>query len=254
VRAFASLLLAVLLSAGCAMAAVPRALSFFADEEDARVLLAWLNADPEIAVIVADGPRTPKILFLFGYRPPQRWRAVRGLNSLKDGEHSLWYVPAGPLTMLKADPNAADVPIPDPWAGWTEERLGADPDKPYFGPSHRAVIRLTLWTRHRPYTQTEMETLDETISYWTEGHDVIVESHLQWGGGNAKVEDWWRRLEAFMKRSATPLAAHLEPSEVVWAFPSALKKLKAGMRYEARGWDLDRSIRRAALPAPRPAK
>jgi hypothetical protein len=254
VRAVISLLLAVLLSAGRPMAAPPGALSFFADEEDARILLAWLNADPEIAFIVADGPRTPRILFYLGYRPPQRWRAVRGLKSLKDGEHSLWYVPAGPLLMLTAEPSAGDVPIPDPWAGWTEERPSAFPDKPSLGSSHRGVIRLTLWTRHRPYTRSEMETLDETISYWTEGHDLLVESHFQWGGGSAKVQEWWRRLEAFVKRSATPLAAHLEPSEVVWAFPSALRKLKAGMRYEARGWKLDRSIRRAVLPRSKPGK
>src|SRR5215469_11209539 len=35
------------------------ALSFFADEQDARILLGRLNADPEIAFIVPDGPRLP---------------------------------------------------------------------------------------------------------------------------------------------------------------------------------------------------
>jgi hypothetical protein len=34
-------------------------LSFFADEQDARILLDRLNADPEIAFIVPDGPRMP---------------------------------------------------------------------------------------------------------------------------------------------------------------------------------------------------
>src|SRR5262249_58638506 len=40
-----------------------RALSFFADEHDARVLIARLNAEPEIAFIVPDGPR-PSLLSL----------------------------------------------------------------------------------------------------------------------------------------------------------------------------------------------
>jgi len=34
-------------------------LSFFADEQDAPILLGRLNADPEIAAIVPDGPRMP---------------------------------------------------------------------------------------------------------------------------------------------------------------------------------------------------
>ena len=34
-------------------------LSFFADEQDAPTLLGRLNADPEIAFIVPDGPRMP---------------------------------------------------------------------------------------------------------------------------------------------------------------------------------------------------
>jgi hypothetical protein len=36
------------------------ALSFFADEEDARILLGRLNGDREIAFIVPDGPRLPQ--------------------------------------------------------------------------------------------------------------------------------------------------------------------------------------------------
>ncbi len=90
--------------------------------------------------------------------------------------------------------------------------------------------------------------MDAVISYWTGGHDLLVASDFQWGGGSDQTAQWGRRLEAFMKRAATPLAASLEPSEVFWAFPSALKKLKAGMRYEARGWNLDQPIRRATVP------
>jgi len=246
--------------------------SFFADKKDAPVLIDWLNADPDLAVIVADGPRAPKItpelllkLLLEKLRPDgdgkgvtimgrpdtghrQRWRAVRGTKSLQDGEHILWYVPAGPLPLLRTDPNAPDATIPDPWAGWTEERPGADADMPYFGPSHRAVIRLSLWTRHRPYTPDELATLDETISYWTEGHDVLVASDFQWGGGSDATRQWWSRLEAWLSRAAVPLASSWDPQVVFWAFPSALRKLKGGMRYEARGWNLDEAVRRAATP------
>lgn len=255
------------------MAAGAGALSFFADEEDARILLDWLNADPEIAFIVADGPRAPPIA---PQHPPsgqdggkatayvsvgcpdtghrQRWRAVRGAQSLEDGRRSLWYVPAGPLPLLKAAPKAPHPRIPDPWAGWTEERPGLDCDTPYFGPAHPAEIRITLWTRHRPYTPAERATLRKIISYWILGYDLLVASEFQWGGGNAQAQRWWSRLEAWMSRAAVPLASSQDSREVFWAFPSALKKLKAGMRYEARGWDLDSAIRRAAVHPPKSAK
>jgi hypothetical protein len=222
------------------------------DEKDAPILVDWLNADPDLAVIVADGPRAPKLtpemllkllqeqmspemkkklspdwkkkrLVIMG-RPDtghrQRWRAVREVRSLKDGGHSLWYVPAGPLPLVKADSHERDATIPDPWAGWTEEAPGADPDTPYFGPSHPAAIHLTLWTRHRPYTQAERETLDlTTIGYWTGNHDLLVASDFQWGGGSDATLQWWRRLEAFMKRTATPLPARLQPARCSGPFP-----------------------------------
>jgi hypothetical protein len=94
------------------------ALSFFADEQDARILLGRLNADPEIAFIVPDGPRMPPPNELLPASPPivgqrtvlmltmaacaldgywQRWRAVRPVDGLNDGEHILWHIPAGPL-------------------------------------------------------------------------------------------------------------------------------------------------------------
>jgi hypothetical protein len=280
-RLLASCLAAIAgLLATSPMAVAQGALSFFADDKDARVLIDWLNADPDLAVIVADGPRAPKLtpemlLRLLPEKPPsdfknkmpadwkkkgvvifgrpdtghrQRWRAVRGVESLQDGGHSLWYVPAGPLPLIRANPSERSAPIPDPWAGWTEESPGADPDTPYFGPSHPAAIRLTLWTRHRPYTRAELSTLDEVNGYWTGRHDLLVASDFQWGGGSAETGQWWARLQGFLNKAAVRLASNEDPKEVFWAFPSALRKLKAGMRYEARGWGLDRAIRSAALP------
>ena len=94
------------------------ALSFFADEQDARILLGRLNADPEIAFIVPDGPRMAPPNELLPASPPivgqrtvlvltmaacaldgywQQWRAVRPVDGLNDGEHILWHIPAGPL-------------------------------------------------------------------------------------------------------------------------------------------------------------
>jgi hypothetical protein len=46
-------------------------------------------------------------------------------------------------------------------------------------------------------------------------------------------------------------ATRLKPSGEQWsfrAFPSTLGKLKGGMAYEAKGWDLDEAIRTADDP------
>src|SRR5262245_59581762 len=92
------------------------ALPFFAAGEDLAAILAWLNADPDVAFIVPDGPKdpldavherrraspeggaNPLLLRDPGYR--QRWKAAREVSSLRDGPHSLWHVPAGPLPLV----------------------------------------------------------------------------------------------------------------------------------------------------------
>ncbi|MBD2256554.1 hypothetical protein [Pseudanabaena sp. FACHB-2040] len=100
------------------------ALSCFIDDEDVALLLEQLNADPEIAIIVADGQRSVQEAyhdrltmainsirekfpegssFSFhdlpdnGYR--QRWKAVDKVSELADGNHCLWHIPAGPLPL-----------------------------------------------------------------------------------------------------------------------------------------------------------
>ena len=152
-------------------------ISFFADGTDVNTLLNRLNADPEIAFIAPDGPLDPEVAyanriqkttrdwtkptsFTFygsyglvedGFR--QRWKAVRTVERLKDGNHKLWHIPAGPLPLLAED--GPDRDIHDPWEGWTERRSGADPTTPYFGAGHPAEIRLELWTRDHPYSKEE---------------------------------------------------------------------------------------------------
>jgi len=239
-----------------------RALSFFADEHDARILIARLNADSEIAFIVPDGPRPSLLSQLLNTGHRQRWKAVQTADALEDGAHILWHVPAGALPLLGVEgPSTlrppSDPPIPDPWAGWIEEWRGADPQIPYFGPNCPASIFLELWTRHRPYTHVERTTVSPVVTYWTQGYDVLVASGLQWGFGHWRPPPpqtlrWWNLLEIWMSQNALKLHDPIDPGVVFWAFPSALRKLKGGMRYEARGWNLDGSIRVAEIPTPKP--
>ena len=226
-----------------------------------------LNADPEIAFLVPDGPLDPQEAYLTrlrasmggrsdaafytpfnirddGYR--QRWQAVPTVEDLKDGNHSLWHVPGGPLSLLTY--SGLDQVIPDPWEGWTEQRPGADPTTPYFGGGCPAEIGLELWTRHRPYSKQERASLPVLVSYWDDDHDLLVASDFEWIGGHygsapPQTRRWWDRLRAWMRRNAVRLSDH---RQTFWAFPSAFEKLRAGMAYEARGWDLNESIRAAA--------
>jgi hypothetical protein len=177
------------------------ALSFFADEQDARILLDRLNADPEIAFIVPDGPRMPPPNERMPASPPigdqqpakgfevaiatcrwgwngywQRWRAVRPVDGLKDGEHILWHISAGPLLVSDNGPGRRGW-RPDPWVGWTSERPVCEPNL-----TPAATIRLQLATRYAAYTAEERTTISPLISYWIKG-DLLVASDFQYGPG-----------------------------------------------------------------------
>lgn len=240
-------------------------LSFFIDERDIDLLVDRLNADPEIAFIVPEGPPENKnaeprrgltLIVEDGelktdVEPPRRWKAVRTVGALPDGRNSLWHIPAGPLPLIevKKDPMALMPligpkspphypPIPDPWSGW----IGTD----QFGPGCLPWIRLEVWTRHRPYTGEERATLHQLISFWADENDKLVVSGFQWTGSHfrpapPKTQRWWNRMRGWMDRNAVKLRAGVN----FWAFPSALEKLKSGMQYYSRNFDLDDAIRHA---------
>jgi hypothetical protein len=269
------------------LAAMP-ALSFFADGRDLNLLLDRLNADPEIAFIIPDGPLDPEValsnrlqaamegrteaVFYLPYNIPddgyrQRWKAVRTVDHLNDGNHSLWHVPAGALPLLTYD--GRERTIPDPWAGWTEQSPAADRTTPYFGPAHSAEIRLTLWTRYRRYSEEEKDSLPVLNASWDD-EDVLVRSDVQWVGSRyasfeslcsngrppAATKRWWNRLRAWFARSATRL---YDGRATFWALPSALRRLKGGLAYDCRGWSLTKSLKKAKprpsdLVSPRPVE
>jgi hypothetical protein len=248
-------------------------LSFFIDEHDLGLLLDRLNADPEIAFIVPDDPLWPENgkpdepprlspaflvhripagdLELEIERPLRlRWKAVRAVDALQDGEHSLWHMPAGPLPLIEMDAGPRPLtgpegprypPIPSPWEGW----IGPAG----FGPGCHPWIRLESWTRHRPYTQQERTALHKHNAFWLNQDDMLVVSGFQWTGSHFRpappqTRRWWNRMKGWVDRTAIKLRG--DPG--FWAFPSALQKLKGGMRYYSRNFDLDGAIRAAELP------
>lgn len=239
-------------------------LSFFIDERDICLLLDRLNEDPEIAFIVPGGPPENRkaearrgLTFVVEnnelkaeVEPVRQWKAVRTVDSLADGLHSLWHVPAGslPLIEVKKDPDPMPLigpnspplypPIPDPWSGW----IGTD----QFGPGCLPWVRLEVWTRHQPYTQDERATLQELNAFWTKNHELLVVSGFQWTGNHFRpappqTQRWWNRIRGWVDRNAVKLRSGVN----FWAFPSALEKLKSGMRYYSRNFDLDDAIQHA---------
>jgi hypothetical protein len=233
----------------------PVTLSFFARPADVPLLLERLNADPQIAFIVPEGLTPEQVIKDFALKqiPPgtkaaslvlvcihsdyrQRWRAVRHVESLAEGTQSLWHVPAGPLPLLTADGSLPERMIPDPWAGWTEEKPACMPYTAYFGPNWPAEIRLDLWTHKH-------------------GYDLGA-SALAWAGGPVQTQRWFKEMEVWFSQHAARLSAPRwqdpDGTQIFWAFPAALEDLKAGVKYYARGFDLDDSVRNAVPPAPAP--
>ena len=175
-------------------------ISFVADEDDLRTVLAYLNDNPEVAFIVADGPG--------------RWRAVEALERLDVGRITLWHVPSGPLPLLQARLGQPDLPIQDPWHGWHELRPGYDKSQPWFGPSHTGVMSL-LPNPRGPGTR----------------HGVGI-SEFQWIGNRYSVigrgaapatERFWKSLRRWIVRQTTSRASTGDSP----AFPSAMAKIRA---------------------------
>jgi hypothetical protein len=265
-RLLRQLIITALLSTGCLVCfpvagnaeepALGGALSFFADEQDLTILLRRLNADPEIAFVVPDGPPMMSRLSLLGlglsdfsYCPWgsdgywRRWRVMRPAQHLNDAEmHFLWHISAGPLATYPAQ--GEPQPIPDPWAGWTSEHPACVPNL-----TPAATIRLSLVTRWAAYSAAERASLHELNAYWLQG-DLLVASDFQWSGASLQPGDggktarWMAQFQDWLRRNTVGLSDHTR-TEVFWTFPSALQRLKSAIRYSARGYDLDESIRAA---------
>lgn len=211
-------------------------LSFFADEQDAELLLSWLNEEGEIAFIVQDQPQASQ---------QRKWKAVRTISRFTAEKYSLWHLPTGALPL-----SGSNQTITDPWKGWIEQRRGRDSRTPYFGPGHPAEIRLELWLRHQPYTDAERATLWKQVSWYMGDTDLLPVSGFQWIGSKAPRHtwQWWQRLTAWISQNSIRVG-RFEGSRrkewSFWAFPSAFTKLRSGMAYYARGYELEDAIRNA---------
>jgi hypothetical protein len=113
--------------------------------------------------------------------------------------------------------------IADPWAGWTELRVGADDRVPFFGAGAPGIIWWDVRTRSR-----KPETIGLSSFGWIGNHYRILGF-----SAHESTEKWWKQLRMLPKRLKAiriPRSGPLDgPKCEVWAFPSALSKILDGV-------------------------
>ena len=188
-------------------------LPMYVTEQDAPVLIELLSQDPEIAFLVADGPK--------------RWRAVQSFAPKSPFRIGLWHIPSGPLPLLLANQDHPPAHVLDPWAGWNEERTGADPTTPYFGPGHPGVFWLNL----------RLGGVDAGSCCGLSSFEWIGNHYRLIGNGAAEsTELWWKLLRRQISRIARKvprqgLSGTAKPE--IFAFPHAHETLAAGANADA---------------------
>lgn len=183
-------------------------LPMYIAEQDAALVMEALSGDRDIAFLIPDGLK--------------RWRAVESLAPKGSGRVGLWHVPSGPLPLLPAAPGAPVGYVPDPWAGWEEQRTGADPTTPYFGAGHPGVVWLNLHLEGR-----DRDSCCGFSSFeWIGTHYRLIGN-----GALESTEAWWKALRRRIAKLSHKvprqrLASAFPPD--VFALPHAYALLVAG--------------------------
>ena len=183
-------------------------LPLYLDEVDAADLLGLLNFDRDLAFIVSTGRG--------------QWVARRAVDLAADGRHCLWHSPIGPLPLLR-EVGRPDGVISDPWAGWIEERSGADPSQPYFGPGHPGII----WWNLRMRSRRIPGGLGLSSFEWVGNHFRLTGSPA-----DPRTEAWWAHLRKEIRRRKARRIPRQGPPDgpgaEIWALPSAFAKIESG--------------------------
>ena len=180
----------------------------YVTREDAAWLLGVLNADDEIAFLVAAGPG--------------RWKARRMVDELPAGRTmALWHIPSGPLPLV----GTTNSDIPDPFAGWQEQVTGMDPTVPYFE-NHAGVV----WLTYRPDGLSRGSACGLSSFQWIGDHYAVIGKPAP-----ETTERWWAGLICKVEAAATlvPRKSLTAPSPPeIHAFPAALRLLNDGKTFD----------------------
>ncbi len=181
---------------------------FYADESDFRPIIDRLNADADLAIILPAGRG--------------RWSARAQVAELPDGKYLLWHIPAGSLPLLSNTSAKDDASIPDPFAGWTEQRRGTDASVPYFG-NVPNVLELRKATRGWEFP----DSIGLSSLAWIGNHFKSI------GLGAARATElWWRGTQRWVKQTSIRKIprwnAASTPEPEIWVFPGAYRTIQAG--------------------------
>jgi len=183
-------------------------LPLYATSGDLDAILDWLDEEPSLAFIEANGSG--------------RWIARQRRKTVCE-RYCIWHTPSGSLPLLQPG-TAPDKVVEDPWQGWLEDRQGADPTVPYFGAGHPGII----WLNARP------TALDSP--------DMIGMSSFEWIGNRysfigqaapASTAKWWQRLRRKIKKHAIaiPRSGPLTGDDPeIWTMPLALTLIEKGAK------------------------
>ncbi len=176
-------------------------LPIYANTDDFKPILEWLNQNDELAFIISAGPK--------------RWKATTSTAELPGRRVCLWHIPSGPLPLLGSTPKSPTSSVADPWSGWDELRTGADASVPYFGAGHPGII----WLNVRVVGKWAPDGLGLSSFEW-------IGNHYSLSGSPAPevTEKFWLALRRWVKKNAKRIpregpvdGAHPE----IWAFTSA---------------------------------
>ena len=200
-------------------------------DKDVEFLNDWINQEEELAFLVSNGEKRWIANREHDMLTEMKTEPLPGLNLMMPDyrKFALWHIPAGPLPLIEAHTGFVemkfssedwdkDPKIDNPWLGWTEQRTGADPSIPYFGPGCKAAIYLVV------NLPRDEEIRNSGIS-WTGNHYKII--------GNAASQstlDFWSKLRRMVRKVATHIPRGNTPggTKEIYAFPSAYGEIRNG--------------------------
>lgn len=216
-------------------------------QTDVELINDWLNQEEDIAFLVSNGGKkwiakkqhdvisdigTQLIgnveTAYFNYSiTPEDLEKMKKTTMPNFAEYYLWHIPSGPLPCLNQNPTKIkftkqdhndEAVIADPWAGWIEQRTGANSRIPYFGPGHPGVIHLEI-------KLPASDIIPMSYFGWIGNHYKIIGS-----GADKSTEKFWNKLRRMTKKVAThiPISNNLNRKKEAYAFPAAYEEILKG--------------------------
>lgn len=183
----------------------------YATALDADVLRKWINSDPAVAWIVK----------ISEHDRVYTWRAQSTIDTLFEQDYAIWHVASGRLNIPSGSLGVPDAPIPDPFAGWSQQIDRSGATSPWFGANLPGPYNFSFREAGR----------ESTNSLGRSGFNWALDRFKAIGKpAHPDARRWWFRLKRFIATNAT-LTAWPSPSagsHKAFVFPDAFAQIRAG--------------------------